>query len=67
MEANEPTFNSLMHRLKLCSEINHPKRPWSEEAFVTISNEWVGKYDELKARVEELEKKILDKYYAEDK
>lgn len=59
----EPTFIELIDRLKVCSEINHPDRPWSEETKVNIAFEWVNKYDELKTRVETLETKILKDLY----
>lgn len=51
----EPTFNQLIDRLEYCSSINHPDRLWSAESKVNIANEWIGKYDELKKRVETLE------------
>lgn len=58
MKETKPTFNELIDRLQVCSEINHPNRLWSAEAKVEIAHAWVGKYDELKQRVEELEAKL---------
>lgn len=55
-----PTHDELINRLEACSKINHPDRLWSEQGKVNISISWDGKYDELKNRVEKIEKEIKE-------
>lgn len=54
-------FDKLIDRLRVCSEINHPSRPWSDEGYAAIKFAWSDKRVELKERVESLEKEIIQR------
>ncbi len=48
-------FYSLIDRLHACSLINHPDRQWSNDTYYAIAFEWIGKDEELRTRVLEVE------------
>lgn len=50
---------SLIDRLQICSEINYPDRKWSNDFYYSCAWEWRDKIEDLKIRVEEVEKRTL--------
>ncbi len=54
----KPTLSMLIDRLKACAELKYPERKWSEELYVNISFEWMGKEKMLLERVLKLEKEL---------
>ncbi|MES2593134.1 MAG: hypothetical protein V4608_14725 [Bacteroidota bacterium] len=51
-------FEKLIERLHACSLIKHPNRPWSDQGKINISISWEYRQDQLKERVEKLEKEL---------
>lgn len=51
-------FDSLIERLENCNNIKYPDRPYSSSFREYVIESWTGKVDELKDRVETLEKEL---------
>lgn len=60
MENTDAELYSLIDRLKKCSEIKYPNRPWTPEFYEHCAFLWKDKITELKERVELLETKIRE-------
>lgn len=51
-------YYSWIDRLQKCSEVLHPERKWSNDFYYDCAFAWIGKEEELKRKVLELENKI---------
>ncbi len=55
---NTSDFDLLLHRLKRCSEIKYPDRPWSKNFYDIAAERWKDKIEQLKERVISLEQEL---------